>query len=141
MRSFSLNYLNNKIIYNIASRSARHVLWWCHAPRPGGRGVKPLRDQEAWVTTQQLGRRDTYTPRDDAPVPGSVAARLNSSERVGAVLCGLKTRPNNSEEHLTGSGQLRGRVVITCRKSCPHYKTKEVIRAIRAEARGLLAHG
>ena len=61
-------------------------------------------------TTQQLGRRNTYTPRDAAPVPGSVAAWLNSSERVGAVLCGLKTRPNNSEEHLTpkpkgGGGQ------------------------------------
>jgi len=43
-------------------------------------------------TTQQLGRRNTYTPRDAAPVPGSVTAQLNSSERVGAVPCGLKTR-------------------------------------------------
>jgi len=64
--------------------------------------------REEAETTQQLGRRNTYTPRDAASVPGSVAARLNSSERVGAVLCSLKTRPNSSEEHLTGSGQLRG---------------------------------
>jgi len=60
--------------------------------------------------TQQLGRRDTYTPRDAAPVPGSVAAWLNSSERVGAVPRGPKTRPNSSEEHPTpkpkgGGGQ------------------------------------
>ena len=51
--------------------------------------------------TQQLGQRDTYTPRDAAPVPGSVAARLNSSERVGAVPRSLKTRPNSSEERPT----------------------------------------
>ena len=91
--------------------------------------------------TQQLGRRDTYTPWDAAPVPSSVAAWLNSSERVGAVLCSLKTRSNNSEEHLTGSGSSGTEVVTTCRKSCPLYKTKEVKSAIppHAEARGLLA--
>jgi len=54
------------------------------------------------MPTQQLGRRDTYTPRDDAPVPASVAAWLNSSERVGAVPRSFKNRPNNSKEHLTG---------------------------------------
>ena len=90
----------------------------------------PLRDQEAWVTTQQLGRRDTYTPRDAAPVPGSVAAWLNSSERVGAVPRSPKTRPNISKEHLTGTGGAGAGIEITCHKSCPYYKTKEVIRAI-----------
>jgi len=59
-----------------------------------------MRDAKA-EPTQQLGRRDTYTPRDAAPVPGSVAAWLNSSERVGAVPRSLKTRPNSSEEHPT----------------------------------------
>ena len=53
---------------------------------------------------QQLGRRNAYTPWDAAPVPSSVATWLNSSERVGAVLCGFKTHPNNSEEHLTDLG-------------------------------------
>ena len=83
-----------------------------HAPRPGGRGIMPLRDQEAWgISTQQLGRRDTYTPRDAAPVPGSVAARLNSSERVGAVPRSPKTRPNSSEEHLT-RGQVEHSILV-----------------------------
>ena len=92
--------------------------------------------------TQQLGQRDTYTPRDAAPVPGSVAARLNSSERVGAVPRSLKTRPNSSEEHLTGMGGAGAELLLPAVKAA-HPTTKEVIRAIppRAEARGLLAHG
>jgi len=53
---------------------------------------------------QQLGRRNAYTPLDAAPVPSSVATWLNSPERVGTVLCGFKTHPNNSEEHLTDLG-------------------------------------
>jgi len=75
--------------------------------------------------TQQLGRRDTYTPRDVAPVPGSVAAWLNSSERVGAVLCSLKSCPNNSEEHLTGTGGAGAEVETLRHKSRPHYKRIE----------------
>jgi len=71
--------------------------------------------------TQQLGQRDTYTPRDDAPVPGSVAAWLNSSERAGAVPRGFKTRPNNSEEHLTGMGGAGAEVETLRHKSRPHY--------------------
>jgi len=73
------------------------------------------------MPTQQLGRRDTYTPRDDAPVPGSVAARLNSSERVGAVPYSLKTRPNSSEEHLTGMGGAGAEVETLRYKSRPLY--------------------
>jgi len=99
--------------------------------------------REEAETTQQLGRRNTYTPRDAAPVPGSVAAWLNSSERVGAVPCGLKTRPNSSEEHLPVPGSSGAGIEITCHKSCPYYKRiEEVIRAIlpRAEARGPLAY-
>jgi len=80
-------------------------------------------------TTQQLGRRNTYTPRDAAPVPGSVAARLNSSERVGAVPRGFKTRPNSSEEHLPVPGSSGTGVETTCHKSCPQNKIEEVIRA------------
>ena len=49
---------------------------------------------------QQLGRRNAYTPWDAAPVPSSVATWLNRGERVASVLCGFKTHPNNSEEHL-----------------------------------------
>ena len=79
------------------------------------------------VTTQQLGRGDTYTPRDDAPVPGSVAARLNSSERVGAVPRSFKTRPNNSEEHLTGTGGAGAEVETLRYKSRPHYKRIEEV--------------
>ena len=95
------------------------------------------------MLTQQLGRRDTYTPRDAAPVPGSVAAWLNSSERVGAVPRGPKTRPNISEEHLTGTGGAGAEVETTRHESRPLYKgIQEVMRAIptRAEARGPLAH-
>jgi len=36
-----------------------------------------------------------------------------------------------TEEHLTGSGRLRGRVVITCHKSRPYHKRiEEVMGAI-----------
>jgi len=95
------------------------------------------------MLTQQLGRRDTYTPRDAAPVPGSVAAWLNSSERVGAVPRSFKTRSNSSEEHLTGTGGAGAEVETRRHESRPLYKgIQEVIRAIppRAEARGILAH-
>jgi len=51
-------------------------------PHSEGRGsYEPLRDQEAWVTTQQLGRRDTYTPRD-APFP-----RIAQQNPIPRVMC------------------------------------------------------
>jgi len=109
-----------------------------HAPRHEGRGLssgKSLRDQEALKmqreNTQQLGRRNAYTPRDAAPVSGSVAARLNSSERVGAVLRSFKTRPNNSEEHPTpkpkgGGGQDLRVPVLNMRGLDGRKKTEKV---------------
>ena len=55
--------------------------------------------------TQQLGRRDTYTPTDASQVCSSVAVSLNREETLS--VDSLKTLPNNlGENHRSGkSGQ------------------------------------
>ena len=90
---------------------------------------------------QQLGT--CITPRDAAPVPGSVAGWLNSSEREGAVLSGVKTFPNNSEEHLpvpAAPGRMAGLSVTKAATKNQEVNRAIPARACRAEARGLLAH-
>lgn len=86
---------------------------------------------------QKLG--SLTTPMGTAQACGPVAGRLNSSERVGTVLSGVKTLPNSSDEHFTREQEEHQLLVFVLNKHetplmpCKPAKARHLLRDRKAK--------